>query len=126
MSKEKFYKSMERFDSFKEELGIYGWLNWEMMDEIGDKLIQCWNKENGEVCIIQLFPNGNGFQDYQMLSKEQELASELMESIKEAKTHLDRYAELIPSSKEWDGKAQALDNTLTKINDLITKAGGQE
>ena len=36
----------------------------------------------------------------------------------ESKIHLQRYADLIPMKKEWDYKAQSLDDFLNKIKVL--------
>lgn len=61
MKREDFYKSETRFKNQKEKLGINGYMNWEIFQD--GKLIQCWNK-SGIPCLIQIYPHGNGFQDY--------------------------------------------------------------
>ena len=55
----KFAKSESRFDLFKKELGIVGYMNYELIQD--NICIQSWNTSKG-VILVQLYANGNGFQ----------------------------------------------------------------
>lgn len=57
----KFGKSESRFDLFKKELGIIGYMNYELKQD--NICIQCWNTRNG-VILVQIYTGGNGFQVY--------------------------------------------------------------
>ena len=78
--------------------------------------------------IVASMPHGRIAPDY--ASKEEALANhtliaaapELLEVLNSTLTHLERYAEIIPDGKKWDGHAQSLDNHFSKVREVIKKA----
>ena len=58
-----YKKSLKIFESFKDKLNISGFMLWELKHE--NFLLQCWNSNNIPA-IFQIWPDGNGFQEYHM------------------------------------------------------------
>lgn len=83
----KFEKSLELFDKFKDGLGIVGFMNWEMTNN--NILIQCWNTKDRGIVLIHVYPDGNGFQDYYMLTKKEMAATVLLDALKLTYTELE-------------------------------------
>lgn len=61
---DKFAKSKERFRKHPIQSKIVGYMNWEMEHPNGNFLLQCWNHEDRGAIIIQIWADGNGFNDY--------------------------------------------------------------
>jgi len=111
--REDFYSSERHLGKFKDKIGIIGYMNWEIFD--GERLIQCWNT-NKNILIIQIYPNGCGFQDYHSLSKKQEQADTMFDTLKVVKME---FEELNCNDKLKDSSNKVL-NLVKRIIKKIT------
>ncbi len=65
----------------QDEDPIIGFIMWEVYDVLFK--LECWIGPDGLPIIFQFWPDGKGFQTYQILDKKQKMADDMFKALEE-------------------------------------------